>query len=139
MAGHIFAGRCAVHRPHRAGEKAEAVDDRRDLVCQHPDPRLAAIERLKRGKSLGVALDRVRELQEQGGALSRRRFRPGPKGALGGLDCGVDLLQRGFRKVKERLLRSRVEDALSRLGSGDETLANRAFACRTWDLLGNRT
>ena len=63
----------AVHGAHGAGEEAEAVGDRRHLVVQHADARLAAVQRLERGEGLGVALDRVGELQEQRRALGGRR------------------------------------------------------------------
>ena len=114
----------AVHRAHRAGEEAEAVDDRRNFVVQHPDARLAAVERFERGERLGVPFDRVGELQEQRGPLRRRRRRPAREGLFGGVDGGVHLLNRGFRQVEQKLLRLRIEHALAGLAAGDELVAD---------------
>ena len=106
MAGQVLARRRAMHGAHRAGEEAEAVDDRRHLVVQHADARLAAVQRLERGERLGLAFDGVGELQQQRRALRRRRARPGREGLLRGVDGRVDLLKRGFREARRSPPRS---------------------------------
>ena len=45
----------AGHGAHRAGEEAEAIDDRRDLVVEHGVDRLAAVQRFERGEGFGLA------------------------------------------------------------------------------------
>ena len=124
MAREIFARRRSVHRPDGAGEVAEAVDDRRDLVVQRLDPRLAAVQRLERSKGFRVALDGVGELQEQARALRGRRGRPRLERGPGRLDCVVHLARRGLRQIDQQRLRLRIENALPGLAAGDERVAD---------------
>ena len=71
--GHIFAGHGAMHVAHGAGEEAEAIGDRRHLVLQHADARLAAIQRLERGERFGVAC-RWRRQASAAGPSARRAW-----------------------------------------------------------------
>ena len=104
VARHVLARHGAMHVAHGAGEEAEAVGDRRHLVLQHADPRLAAIQRLERGERLGIAVDGVGELQQQRRALGGRRARPGLERLRGGFDRSVDLRRRGVGEADDRLL-----------------------------------
>ena len=124
MAGQIFAGHRAMHVAHRAGEEAEAVDDRRDLVVQHADPRLAAVQRFERGEGLGLALDGVGELQQERRALGRRGARPGLEGLRGRIDRRVDLRRRGLGQLDDSLLGLGIEHGFRRFGAVDEVRAD---------------
>ena len=85
MAGHVFAGNRPVHIAHGAGKEPETVRHRRHFILENADARLAAIQRLERGEGLGLSVDGVGELQQQGRALGRRGARPGVEGLRRGV------------------------------------------------------
>ena len=101
VAGNILAGDDARHGAHRAREEAVAIDDRRDLVVQHRVDRLAAVQRLERGKTFRLGLDALGDLQEIDRALRGRGARPGDEGFFGSRDRSVDLAFGGFRQVDD--------------------------------------
>ena len=121
---HIFARHGAMHVAHGAGKEAEAVGDRRDLVLEHADPRLAAIQRFERGERLGIAVDGVGELQQQRRALGRRGARPGLERLRGGFHRRVDLRGRRVGKLDDGLLGLGIDHGFWRFGAVDEFRAD---------------
>ena len=124
VARHIFAGHGAMHVAHGAGKEAEAVDDRRHLVLQHADARLAAVQRFERGEGFGIALDGVGELQQERRALGRRGARPGLERLLGRIHRRVDLRGRGIGELDDGLLGLGVDHGFRRFGAVDEFRAD---------------
>jgi len=65
VAGEVLVGGAAAEHPGRAGEEPEAVDDGRQLVGQHADAGLAAVERLELGVGRSLLLETVGEPEQQ--------------------------------------------------------------------------
>ena len=122
--GHVFARDGAMHVARGAGEEAEAVGDRRHLVLQNANPRLARIQRFENGERFGIAVDGIGELQQQARPLGGGGARPGLEGLGRGLNGGIDLGRRGIGKRDDRLLGLGIDHGLRRLGAGNEFRAN---------------
>ena len=99
MPGQVLAGYRAVHGAHRAGEKAKAINNCRHFVLEHPQARLAAVQRFERRKRFAVPLDRIRELEQQGRPFRGRRGRPRLERLLRRGHSLIHLLQRSFGQV----------------------------------------
>ncbi len=116
----VLPGERPLQAASRAGEKAETVHHRRQLIVQHRQIGLAAVEGLEGRKLLGVALDGIGQAQQQGTALGRGGAAPLGEGALGAVHRPVHLLERGFGHRGEKLPGNGVEDGLGRAVTGDE-------------------
>ena len=103
-----------------AGEEAEAVHYRRQLVIEHRQIGFAAVEGFEGRELLGVALDGIGQAQQQGTAARRGGAAPLGEGALGAVHRPVHLLERGFRHGGYELPGGRVEDGLGLAVTGDE-------------------
>src|SRR5206468_3422425 len=85
-----------------AGEEPQVVRAERHLVAGNHQ-RLADVARLDLSELLGVVLDHVGELQQQGRTLARRCVEPFRKCLLRPLDDFVDLVGRHVRYRVDRL------------------------------------
>ena len=103
-----------------AGEETEAVHHCGQLVIEHRQIGLAAVEGFERCKLLGVAFDGIGQAQQQGAALGRGGAAPLGEGALGAVHRPVHLFERGFGHRGEQLAGGRVEDGLGLAVTGDE-------------------
>jgi hypothetical protein len=120
VARHIFAGGAAGETAGGAGEKPEAVDDRRQLVFERARRRLAAVLRFQARERGRLGLDPIGELQEQHAALGRRGTRPGGKRSARGGNRGIDLAGRGFLDDRDGLAGRRVQNLLGLTVAGHE-------------------
>ena len=94
----VLAGGLALQAARGAGEEAQVVDHRRDLVVLERLQRLAGVGRLELGDLVGVLLDRVGEPQERQRALARASCSAQPSNAPArGLDGAVDVGRRSSR------------------------------------------
>ena len=91
------------------GEETIAIDDGGNLVATGGVDRLAAIERLERGETIGLGLDAVGDPKERCGAFAGGGARPCVKGLAGGGHGAVDLRGRGFGHVEDDLASAGVE------------------------------
>ena len=74
----VLAGRLALHAARGAGEEAQVVDHRRDLVALEGLDRLAGVGGLELGDLVGVLLERVGQLEDRQRALGRACVVPQP-------------------------------------------------------------
>ena len=120
MAGQILAGNRRRERADGSGEKAPAIDDRRQFVIAHRIDRLAAIQRFERSEIVRMLLDGVGDLQKIAGSLGRGRARPAGKCCFRRVDGCIDLAVGGFGKVDDPGTGLRIEDMFLGFRSGFE-------------------
>ena len=94
----------------RPGKEAEAVHHRGQLVVEHGQIGFAAVEGFERRKLLGVALDEIRQTQQQVAAACRGGAAPLGEGALGTVHRPVHLFERGFGHGGDLFAVGRVEN-----------------------------
>ncbi|MNF90755.1 hypothetical protein D3C84_733340 [compost metagenome] len=120
VALYVLPGQRPLQAAGRPGEEAEAVHHRRQLVIEHRQIGLAAVEGFERRELLGVAFYGIGQAQQQGTAACRGGAAPLGEGALGTVHRPADLLERGFGHRGEQLAGGRVEDGLGLAVTGDE-------------------
>ena len=81
----VLAGQLALLAAHGAGEEAEDVGGRRQVVLARQMQRFAAVQSLQLGQLLGLRIDGLGNRQQVSGALCRGGPRPGGESAVGGL------------------------------------------------------
>ena len=91
VAAHVLAGRLALEYAGGAGEEADLVGHRRDLLRCRQLLRLARVLRLDVDKLVGALLDRVGDPQQRALALARRGVTPALERARGVLERRVDV------------------------------------------------
>ena len=101
----------------RAGEEAEAVDDRRDLIAHHRVVGLPQLSASSSGERLRLGFDPIGErssrLERAAGVMST----VSPEGRDRRSDGRFDLVDRRFRQTEQRLARPRVQDLFGRFRS----------------------
>ncbi|MNZ51760.1 hypothetical protein D3C78_695840 [compost metagenome] len=117
---YVFPRQRSLQAAGRAGEEAEAVHHRRQLVIEHRQIGLAAVEGFERRKLLGVALDGIGQAQQQGAALGRGGAAPLGEGALGAVHRPVHLLERRLGHRGDQLPGGGIEDGLGLAVTGHE-------------------
>lgn len=131
MAGHIFAGQLPLLRTHRAGEEAEHVDRRRQIVIERLMQRFAAVEGLQLRQLRRLPLDGVGNAQQQRGALGRCSARPVAKRLLRGFHRAANLRRRGFGQGDQRLAVGRIDDAFLLAFAVDKLTVNELLTGQT--------
>src|SRR4051795_1256920 len=119
----VLAARLALEVARRAGEEAQVVDHRGQLVVLERLQRLAGVGRLELRDLVAVLLDRVGEREQRGRALGRRAAAPRLERLLRGLHRAVDVLRRGVRRLGDLLARARVDDGRRAALRGVDELA----------------
>src|SRR6202165_489882 len=96
-----------------AGEEAEAVGDRRDLLRDGRGQRLADVLGLDASELLAVQRDDLGELEQAFAPLSWRGFVPDVvERVAGGGHGDIDVLFGSFRHLRDHLARGRIDDLL---------------------------
>ena len=101
--------RLALRLERESGRLAHLVDALRD-VRPHRDQRVAGIQSVELGQLLGLALDPVGQLVDQGSALTRGRVPPLDVGGLGRQDGLLDASRACIRDPRDHPPRGRVAD-----------------------------
>jgi hypothetical protein len=131
VARHILAGQLPLLRAHRAGEEAEHVDRRRQIVIERLMQRFTAVEGFQLRQLRRLPLDGVGDAQQQSGALGRRGARPVAERLLRGFHRAADLRRRGFGQGDQRLAVGRIDDALLLAFAVDKLTVNELLTGQT--------
>ena len=92
---------------HRRGEVPEVIGRKRDVGRERLAHRLAVLVTLRYGKHLGVLIDRIRNVIQDGRTLGRGSLPPFLFGRVGGVEGKFDVLRTGMRDLAEHLARRR--------------------------------
>ncbi|MNN41134.1 hypothetical protein D3C81_1552340 [compost metagenome] len=114
MAGQVFATGRTAHATAGAGEEAEHVGNRRDLVVQRGAVGLAAVVRFQFGQLFAVGFDGIGEFEQQQRTFFRRGLRPAGESGVGGTYGGIDLGFAGFVDFHQHTTQRGVEHRLGR-------------------------
>ena len=123
----VLAGGRARHAAHRAGEEAEHVGDRRQLVAQGGSVGLAAVLRFQAGQGFGMGVDGVGHLQQQRRALARGGLRPVGEGGIGRLHGSIDLGRAGLGDLHQGGPQRRIEDRLDSTFTSHQLAVDQQF------------
>ena len=103
VALHVLARRLALHAAGGAGEEAQLIRHRRDLVLEHRMPRLAGVGGLEVGDLIRLLLDQVGDRQQRARPLGGGGDAPVLERLLRRPDGAVDVLLGGERRLGDHL------------------------------------
>jgi hypothetical protein len=106
----VLPGRLTLQHARRAGEKADLVRHRRDLLLHGEPDGLAGVLRLGADQLLRPLLYGVGEPEQGELPFARGRVAPRLEGPLGHLERPVDVGPSGDRGLREGLARGRVDE-----------------------------
>ena len=118
--GKVFARNGTCQGPTGAGEEAEHVGDRGDLVVERGRQRLAAVLRFHFREPSAIGLDAVRELQQEVRAVLRRSASPARERRVSRFHRHVDLGARRFGNAGQHLAGGRVQHVFDLAFACDE-------------------